>query len=123
MVGNFGVVQILHREVGVAFDADFGQVDDLGVAAMFVHHFRLLFCQCKADAPLVFALGFGGFVSDVVAEINHNRETGQLGEVGLADFGGRNVAECAGDFRRHFALGEREITGFNRHDGFNPLGA
>ena len=122
MVGNFGVVQILHREVSVAFDAGFGQMHHRYIAAVFVHHLRPLAGKGETDAPLVFALGFGGFVGNVVAEVNHNRQLGELGKIGLAYFGGCDVAECAGDDGRYFVFREGEVARFDGNNGFDFVG-
>ena len=51
MVGELCVAQVSEGEVGVVRDADGGQVDAFGFAAMFVHHVHSLPRQRQFVAP------------------------------------------------------------------------
>ena len=58
------------------------------IASVFVHHIRLLAGECEADAPLVFALDFGRFITDIVVKIDDNRHFGELFKICRTYLGG-----------------------------------
>ena len=111
VVGDGGVVEVGHGEVGVAVDADLGQVDDRNIAAHRIEQGCPLAHKVQAARPFVkFGVLVGG--REIVAVIDNDRYGGELAEdlhrhlhaFGLA----RQGAHLP--FGRHLSLGERHVA-------------
>ena len=67
-IGQLFVVEILHQEVGIAVNADFGQLDQCCITSVAVHGLHKLASHLQAHAPVLVAEILGRRFGDIVAE-------------------------------------------------------
>lgn len=90
VVGDLCVIQIAEQEVGVALDADFGQVDEFGLPAVFVDGIDKL-PRHRQFCPFIFAdIVRADF--DVVTVIGNDGKLRQFFEIGCRHSEGRGTS-------------------------------
>ncbi len=76
LIGDLHIIQVGEREMGVAFNADFRQVNHLHIAAVFIHHISPLARHRQPHSPAILRRHGAGFIRDVVAVEDQNRNLG-----------------------------------------------
>ena len=77
-VGNLLVIEIRHEKMRIPFDADIGQMDDFGMAAVTVDGSDEFLCHVEFTAPFIRANLFGWLIGNVIAIIKNDRNLRQF---------------------------------------------